>query len=441
MLKEFVYFVKKEKLFLKKENILLAVSGGADSIVMCYLFKAAGFKFAIAHCNFNLRGEESNADEDFVKEIAKKLNVALYTTTFETHIYAKEEGISIQMAARDLRYQWFEEIRNKNNFSYIAIAQHKDDVIETLFINLLRGTGISGLHGILPKNGSLIRPLLFTSKEQILYYCIENKIKFRDDSSNASVKYMRNKIRHQIMPVLKEINPSYKDTLINDIEHFKFVEKVYNDHLNDVAKIVFEKNNGKILLSINEIEKLNNSANYVYEFLKPFKFNYSTVEDILNSLNKSSGIIFYSSTHRLLKDRNYLIIEEVAPVDNIHIIINENIKEIEISNYSFKFKITESVEISKDFKNPSYAILDFDKLQFPLIIRKWKKGDWFYPLGMNNKKKLSDYFIDRKISVFEKENVLVLCSGDDIVWIVGHMINNFYRIVQETKKMYIAQVL
>ena len=441
MLKEFVDFVKNEKLFLKKENILLAVSGGADSVVMCHLFKAAGYKYAIAHCNFKLRGKESNNDEEFVKELAENLNVELYTTTFKTNIYAKKEGISIQMAARSLRYQWFEEIRNKYNFSYVAIAQHKDDVIETLFINLLRGTGISGLHGILSKNGSLIRPLLFTSKEQIINYCIENNIKFRDDSSNASVKYIRNKIRHQIMPVLKEINPSYKETIIKDIEHFKFVEKVYNNHLKDVGKIVFEKNNGKVFLSINEIEKLNDKTNYVYEFLKLFNFNYSTVEDILINLNKGSGSIYYSSTHRLLKDRKYLIVEAVTPVDNIHILITENTKKIETSIYSIKFKVSKSKEITAELKNPSTAILDFDKLKFPLLLRKWEKGDWFVPFGMNKKKKLSDFFIDQKITLFEKDNILVLCSGNDIVWIVGHRINNFYKIVPETKKMYIAQVL
>ena len=441
MLKEFVDFVKNEKLFLKKENILLAVSGGADSVVMCHLFKVAGFRFAIAHCNFKLRGEESNNDEEFVKELAKKLNVTLYTTTFDTQIYAQKEGISIQMAARNLRYQWFEEIRNKYNYSYIALAQHKDDVIETLFINLLRGTGISGLHGILFKNNLLIRPLLFTFKEQILNYCTENRIKFRDDSSNASIKYIRNKIRHQIMPVLKEINPSYKDTIIKDIEHFKFVEKVYNDHLKDVGNMVFKKNNGKILLSINEIEKLNDKTNYVYEFLKPFNFGYSTVEDILNSLNKSSGIVFYSSTHRLLKDRKYLVVEATTPVDNIHLLISENAKKIETSKCSIKFKVSKFKEITAELKNHSTAILDFDKLKFPLLLRKWEKGDWFVPFGMNNKKKLSDFFIYQKITLFEKENILVLCSGNDIVWIVGHRINNFYKIVPETKKMYIAQVL
>jgi len=441
MLKEFVDFVKNEKLFLKKENILLAVSGGADSVVMCHLFKVAGFRFAIAHCNFKLRGEESNNDEEFVKELAKKLNVTLYTTTFDTQIYAQKEGISIQMAARNLRYQWFEEIRNKYNYSYIALAQHKDDVIETLFINLLRGTGISGLHGILFKNNLLIRPLLFTFKEQILNYCTENRIKFRDDSSNASIKYIRNKIRHQIMPVLKEINPSYKDTIIKDIEHFKFVEKVYNDHLKDVGNMVFKKNNGKILLSINEIEKLNDKTNYVYEFLKPFNFGYSTVEDILNSLNKSSGIVFYSSTHRLLKDRKYLVVEATTPVDNIHLLISENAKKIETSKCSIKFKVSKFKEITAELKNHSTAILDLDKLKFPLLLRKWEKGDWFVPFGMNNKKKLSDFFIDQKITLFEKENILVLCSGNDIVWIVGHRINNFYKIVPETKKMYIAQVL
>ncbi len=441
MLKKFNDFVKKEKLFNKKESILLAVSGGADSVAMCELFKSTGIRFSIAHCNFKLRGKESNDDEIFVKKLSEKYNVEFYSTSFETENHAKKEGISIQMAARDLRYKWFEEIKLKHNFAYIAIAHHQDDVIETFFINLLRGTGISGLHGILPKNGFLIRPLLFTNKEQILHYCSEKKINFREDSSNSSVKYIRNKIRHNIIPVFKEINPSYKDTLINNIENLKIVESIYNDHLNNKAKLVLEKTDNKIFISIKEIVKLNYKANYLYEFLKPYNFKYSTIEDIINSFNDISGKVFYSSTHRLLRDRKNLIVEENCNIENLLFYIQENTKKTHIFSNTINFKIKKSNKITDSLKTQSIAVLDYDKLKFPLTIRKWQKGDWFYPLGMNSKKKLSDYFIDNKITVFEKEKILVLCSGNDIVWVIGHRINNHYKIVQETKKMYIAQVL
>ncbi len=292
MLQEFIDFIKKEKLFNKKDSILLAISGGSDSVVMCDLFSKAGFKFAIAHCNFKLRGKESDDDEVFVKELAGKLKVSFHTTTFETEKHAKKESISIQMAARELRYNWFEKIRSENKFNYIALAHHQDDVIETFFINLLRGTGISGLHGILPKNACLVRPLLFSSKEQILQYCKENKLKFREDSSNSSVKYTRNKIRHRIVPLLCEINPSFKSTLINNIEHLKFVEKIYNDHLANTAQSIIKHNDNMLAFSINEIEKLNYKSDYLYEFLKPYNFNYATVNDIVHSLNNLSGKIF-----------------------------------------------------------------------------------------------------------------------------------------------------
>jgi tRNA(Ile)-lysidine synthase len=441
MLEGFIGFIKKEKLFRKDDKILLAVSGGADSVCMCSLFKAAGYNFGIAHCNFKLRGKESDEDALFVRNLAKKHKVPFHSTSFETEKYAKSGGISIQMAARELRYNWLEKTRSKHSYSCIALAHHEDDIIETFFINLTRGTGISGLHGILPKNGFLVRPLLSASKEQIISFCTENNINFREDSSNSSDKYIRNKIRHKIIPVLLEINPSFRQTFINNIDHFKLVEKIYYEHLGKKEKLLIKKTNKKFFLSIKKIKQLDFKETYLFEFLKPFNFNYSTVEDIIRSLENEPGRIFYSSTHRLLKDREDLILEEIENKKNLMLHIYKNTVNIDTPFNSIHFQIKKMHPINKNHKTTSFALLDYDKLVFPLILRKWKSGDWFYPLGMNSRKKLSDFFIDNKIPLFEKERTLVLCSEDNIVWVVGHRINNLYKIGQKTKNMYIAQVL
>ena len=309
MLNSFTTYIKKEKLFSKTNTILLTVSGGIDSIVMCELFHQAGLKFGIAHCNFQLRGEESDTDELFVEELAEKYDVQFHSVSFNTAAYAKKNKLSIQLAARKLRYDWFEEIRSQFDYNYIATAHHQDDSIETFFINLIRGTGIAGLHGILPKQNSIIRPLLFTNKKEIELFAKKNKLKFREDSSNASDKYVRNKIRHQLIPLLKELNPNIHQTIADDIQRLSETEKVYKKEItNKRSKIITEDRNG-IRISIKALKKLNPIAPYLFEFLYPLGFNSSTTDEIIESLNKQSGKQFFSATHRLIKDRDFLFIE------------------------------------------------------------------------------------------------------------------------------------
>jgi len=441
MLEDFIGFIKKEKLFNSKDKILLAVSGGVDSVVLSHLFSQAGFTYAMAHCNFKLRGNESDEDELFTKKFAEKLKVKCYCTSFETEKLSETEGISIQMAARNLRYKWLEKIRSENNYKYIALAHHQDDITETLFINLIRGTGISGLHGIAPKTGNIIRPLLFSSKNNILEFTRKHQIDFREDSSNASEKYIRNKIRHQVVPVLKEINPSLNSTIASNIEHFKFAENIYLNHIKKIRKSIIKKQKNKIKISIKQTENLKNKVYYFYEFLKPYNFNLSTVNDIIKSLKKSPGKVFVSSTHRLLKDRQYLIIEKNKKNTHKQFLIDTNTRKIDTGSIILKFKITDKKASVRNIKDPSLAVFDFDKLIFPLTLRKWEKGDCFIPFGMHHKKKLSDFFIDNKIPLFEKEKILVLCSAGKIIWVVGHRINNIYKIGTITKKMYLAQIL
>lgn len=426
MLTAFKSYILKENLFSEKEKILLAVSGGIDSAVMCNLFYKAKLSFAIAHCNFQLRGEESNKDEAFVKSLAKKYDVPFYSTSFFTQQFSEQNKISIQMAARDLRYQWFEQIRKEGKFKFVAVAQHKDDSIETFFINLIRGTGISGLHGILPKQDKIIRPLLFATKNEIQIFSKANNIAYREDSSNLSDKYIRNKIRHHIIPVLKEINPNAEETITKDIERIRDVESIYLAFIENKRNELLKKEKKQVVISIESLTTLNPLKTYLYEFLKEYQFSPFVIDDIILSLNKQSGKEFHSPTHRLVKDRTQLIITKTGT------------KEKKI-NIKFTLK-----ERTNSFKIPTIsgiACLDYDLLKLPLKKRVWKEGDYFYPLGMKQKKKLSDFLIDNKVSLVDKENVDVLLSGTEIVWVVGMRIDNRFKISEKTKKVYVCELV
>lgn len=446
MLNSFNTYIKKEKLFSKTDTILLTVSGGIDSIVLCELFHQAGYKFGIAHCNFQLRDEESDIDELFVEELAEKYEVQFHSVSFDTSTFAKKNKLSIQVAARQLRYQWFEEIRIQFDYKYIATAHHQDDSIETFFINLIRGTGISGLHGILPKQNNIIRPLLFTGKEQIEVFAKKNKLEHREDSSNASDKYVRNKIRHKLIPLLKELNPNIHKTIAEDIQRLNDTEKVYKKEITDKrSKIIKEDKNG-IRISIKELKKLKPIEPYLFEFLYPLGFNSATVDEIIESLNGQSGKQFYSATHRLIKDRDFLIVENGIPISigrkmengKSHS-IKKSQKSLIIGEQQLNFK---SVSKTKNYKlktSNESANIDFDKLQFPLELRKWEKGDVFYPLGMKGKKKLSNFFIDKKISISEKENTWLLTSANKIVWVIGLRLDDRFKVTDKTTKIYFVE--
>lgn len=444
MLNSFNTYIKKEKLFSKTDKILLTVSGGIDSIVLCELFHQAGLKFGIAHCNFQLRGDESDTDELFVEELAEKYEVQFHSVSFDTSAFSKKNKMSIQVAARQLRYQWFEEIRTQFDYKYIATAHHQDDSIETFFINLIRGTGISGLHGILPKQNNIIRPLLFTGKDQIEVFAKKNKLEHREDSSNASDKYLRNKIRHQLIPLLKELNPNISQTIAEDIQRLSDTEKVYKKEITNVSsKIIKEDKNG-IRISIIELKKLNPIEPYLFEFLYPLGFNSATVDEIIESLTGQSGKQFYSATHRLIKDRDFLILEssskhQVSGQKKSNHKIKKSQKSLVIDEIKLNFKsISKTAHYNLQTTNESVNI-DLDKLQFPVEIRKWEKGDTFYPLGMKGKKKLSDFFIDKKLSIFEKENTWLLTSNNKVVWVIGLRLDDRFKVTDKTKKIYFVE--
>ena len=440
MLKAFKSYIHSSGLFSQSDRILLAVSGGVDSIVMVQLFKDAGFNFGIAHVNFELRGDESDGDEAFVKNLAEQFAVPIYIKHFDTKQYAADRKISVQMAARDLRYAWFDEIVTENNYNFIATAHHLDDQAETFFINLLRGTGISGMHGILPKQGKLIRPMMFTTREKIMALAHDLNLAWREDRSNKSRKYLRNKLRLDVLSELYKINPLFSYKLNESISHLRDVETIYNYHIAGVTADLVQQTPNGITISIDWIYEYQPHNTYLFELLKPYDFSYPVVKEIVRSIDTFSGKVFYSPTHRLLRDREHFIIQPLSDLSPDT--IDSEVYTIERNTTNIEFPVClcthETDNISElPMGKASIACLDLDKLHFPLKLRKWEKGDWFMPLGLKGKMKLSDFFINQKVSLADKEKIWLLVSGEDIVWVIGKRIDNRFRITPKTKKSFV----
>ncbi len=440
MIGPFVSYIETNRLFSKKDSILLAISGGIDSIVMLDLFYRSGFSCAIAHCNFKLRGSESDEDEIFVKELGKKYDLQVYTRSFTTREYALNNSMSIQMAARELRYEWFEEVRVMAGCDYIATAHNRNDISETFFINLVRGTGIKGLTGIKEKSGQIIRPMLFTGRDQISGYASEHHLEWREDSSNATLKYARNKIRHGVIPVLEEINPRFSEVMLENILRLREAAGIYLQVLEEKKREFLVRDNRKLLIPVDRLSREKYAHVWLYGILVEFDFTSAVTGDVMKSLGSPPGRIFLSPTHRLVKDRDFLIIEPLRPpqlkryyIENPYLNIEEPIKlSLSVFDRKDEFIIP---------RYPDIACVDFDLLEFPLIIRKWEKGDYFRPLGMKNMKKLSDFFIDNKVSIPDKENTWLLTSGKNIVWIIGKRIDDRFRITGTTEKILQLEML
>jgi tRNA(Ile)-lysidine synthase len=435
-LQNFTEYIRQNALFAPGHKILLAVSGGKDSVLMVHLFKQAGFNFGIAHCNFGLRGSESQRDEHFVRTLAAVLDIPLYVTHFETKTYAANHKISTQMAARDLRYHWFEELRTKEKYDYIAVAHHQDDAIETVLLNLVRGTGIAGLHGILPKRDFLIRPLLFLSRREIDNLINSNPIEYVEDSSNLSTNYARNKLRLDVIPRLKEINPNLEETFAHNIERFSATEIVLQQRIAQLREEIFEERTNGIYIPIGKVVVLHPQRLLFFELLKPFGFTEVVAEEIITSVEKQSGTSFYSATHRITIDRAELIITKTGEEHN-HQMIHRADKTVAMGRHLIKITYTEQIAFEN---NVHKAFADLDKLIFPLVLRSWQEGDRFMPLGMKNYKNLSDFFIDQKVPLPEKENIPILINGNwEIVWVAGMRQDNRYKVTATTKKVVIFE--
>jgi tRNA(Ile)-lysidine synthase len=426
-------YITEKSLFKREDKLILGISGGADSVCLMHIFLSLGYSFELAHCNFNLRGEESNADEDFVKELAKKHQLKIHVKHFDTLTYAVKNKISTQMAARNLRYAWFKKLLIKSSAKYLAIAHHANDDVETFFINLVRGSGLKGFLGIKEKNNAIVRPLLLVSRLEIEQYLKERDIVFREDSSNASVKYLRNKIRHELMPLLAQMNPSIQQTVKDEMRILEDVAQVYAAKVEEVRKDLTQEKNGIVQFEISALLALNPLHNYLYELLSPYGFY--TVEPITKALQGQSGKQFFSSTHQLVVDRENIFISLLNKENEVFEITEKTISLI--NPLEIKFKVTADKTIIYD---NDIAQLDVEKLRFPLTLRKWKQGDKFMPLGMKKFKKLSDFFIDNKFSIIDKQEQWLLCSDLDIVWLVGCRIDERYKLEPNTKKVYIAQL-
>lgn len=412
------------------EKIIVGVSGGADSVALLDILHSFGLECVVAHCNFHLRGEESNRDAFFVEELCKKYNLKYERIDFDTEAYAAINSVSIEMAARELRYNWFEQLRVIHMADKIAVAHHRDDSVETILLNLVRGTGIRGLTGIAPVNGYVIRPLLSLSRDEIVEYLKDRRLSFVNDSTNNEDMYARNKIRLNVIPVLEAINPSVKESVNKTAEHLTQVANIYYMYMAQVKANIFADNKINISMLVQYLEP----EAILFELLSPYGFNSATVRQIFESVISQSGKIFYSETHELLKDRGYLILKKK---DNLKI-ERYNIHEDESTlSRPIHLKI-ERTPVNGDFsieKNPDIIYIDADKLAYPLTLRKWRQGDWFMPFGMKGKKKVSDYFSDNKFSLFDKEAAWLLCSGDDIVWIIGHRSDERFKITDETTEV------
>ncbi|MEP7167789.1 MAG: tRNA lysidine(34) synthetase TilS [Bacteroidota bacterium] len=438
MLEQFRTYNQQQNLFTDGSKILLAVSGGIDSVVMAHLFHEAKIKFGIIHCNFKLRGKESDADKKFVKKTAAAFQAPCYSRDFDTKGFAAENNISVQMAARKLRYEYFEEIRIKNKYDFIAVAHNADDSSETVLLNLIRGTGIAGYHGISSRNKKIIRPLLFASRAEILKYAKKKKITWREDSSNQSDNYLRNKLRLKIIPKLKKINPSIDVSFQNHIAQMSEVESLYQEYILKLKEELLEKKGSELHINIQQLNKHAAPATLLFELLKDYGFNSETVKDIKENLASQSGKRFLSETHRLIKDREQLILTGKNPKDEEEIEITADLHVVQWKHHQLyirKITLTSDLKekiLSGDSKDKNIAYLDESKIIFPLSVRKWNQGDYFFPLGMKGKKRLSDYFIDKKIPVSEKEKTWLLTSSNNIAWIIGGQIDDRYKITEES---------
>jgi tRNA(Ile)-lysidine synthase len=445
MLSRFQQFLLTHELIIPGKPALLAVSGGIDSVCMCHLFARSGIEFGVAHCNFGLRRLESDGDEYFVQELAHNLGARFFSRHFETLDYAAQQGISVQMAARELRYSYFEDLARQCGFGVIATAHHADDAIETFFINLMRGTGISGLQGIPLKNGKLIRPLLFAGRQDIENYVKDNRLRFREDSSNDEDHYLRNRIRQQLIPAFCEISPHFKTAMKGNLGRLQEAGLALKALTDQALNECVLTEAGRITISMQVLRKYKPLPYFLHSILKEYGFHEDVIDQLLANLAKQSGKYYQSAHYRLLHDREKLIITPLKKERKSQAGVTIGPSQKEIST-PLALRI-ENVERTDSFTiphDPNTACIDRDTIEFPLILRRWKAGDVFHPLGARGKKKLSDFFTDHKFSRIDKENCWLLCSGDQVVWVVGHRLAHPFRVTAKTKHLiilYLSQSL
>ncbi|MBK6985932.1 MAG: tRNA lysidine(34) synthetase TilS [Bacteroidetes bacterium] len=434
MLKRFEVNINKNTLLNKTDKLLLAFSGGVDSVVLADLLHKAGYNIELAHCNFQLRGQEAKDDTAFCENFAKSINTKFHVIYFDTKAYAAEHKLSIQMTARELRYNWFKSLKAEHSFDFILTAHHANDNVETVFVNLIRGTGIKGLQWDSEKQNDIVRPLLFATKDEIKDYAIKNKLVFREDSSNQEIKYKRNFIRHQIIPELKKLNPALEETFTTSIQFFKQSADIVAEFAQLKFKSICKEENSQLFIDINLLLQEAQKETLLFEWLYRKNFKTSQIQQLTEVLmtDKQVGKQFSSSTHQLVVDRKYVIVQSLEKESSEKVFVIKSISDTAHLPIKLNFEETSHREFSK-VKNE--ITIAFSDNLFPLTLRKWKQGDKFKPLGLNGFKKLSDFFKDQKLSLFEKEATWILESKEHIVWVVGYRMDDRCKLTDETEKV------
>ena len=435
MIESFKSFIADQKLFSAQDRLLVAVSGGLDSVVLCELCHKCGYPFEIAHCNFQLRGEESQRDEIFVRSLGEKYKVAVRVNHFDTTSYASAHKLSVQEAARDLRYNWFNELLSakENDLSFLLTAHHLDDSIETSLMNYFKGTGIAGLRGILPKHGNIVRPLLFAMKQDLLEFAGSYELKWMEDSSNESDKYTRNYFRHQVIPLIQKVYPGTEKNLAQNLSRFRDTELLYQQAIERHKKKLLEPKGDEVHIAVLKLQQVIPFNTVLYEIIHEFGFSSAQIPEVASLLNSESGRYVQSATHRIIRNRAWLIITPLK-VQAVSIVVVEAPGEYHFPEGSLQFELRPLAN-SKMETEPAIACLDAAEITFPLIVRRWKTGDYFYPLGMKKKKKLSRFFIDQKLSLSDKEKVWVIETNKKIIWVIGRRIDDRFRIKDSTKQL------
>jgi tRNA(Ile)-lysidine synthase len=449
LLNSFQQYIKQQHLFQPKDKLLLAVSGGVDSVVLCELCKQAGYDFVIAHCNFQLRGEESERDEEFVRALAEKYGVVFYSKTFDTKTVSQKEKKSIEATARDLRYNWFNELIGNTQLAksnevpavncplpvahWLLTAHHANDNIETVLMNFFRGTGIKGLHGILAKQNKIIRPLLFATKKELVAFADENKLQFVTDYTNAENDFTRNYFRNELIPSIQKVFPEVEENILKNIGRLGEAEELYNQAITLHKSKLLQQKGNEIHIPVLKLQKVQPLATIVYEIIKHYNFTAHQTEEVIALLESESGKYVQSSSHRIIKNRKWLIISPNQTTAAQNILIEEEVSlQFAMGTLQVKKIINNQFSI---INNQQVAQLDAAEIKFPLLLRKWKQGDYFYPLGMQKKKKVSRFFIDQKLSLTQKEKVWVIESNKKILWVVGLRIDDRFKVTDKTKEV------
>lgn len=434
MLKQLEVNIRKNDLFVKEHKLLLAFSGGVDSVVLAHLLHGMGYSCSLAHCNFRLRGDEAQSDRAFCESFAKHMGIPFFTKDFDTKAYATEQKLSIQMAARELRYHWFKELMAEQGFDRLLTAHHANDNVETLLVNLVRGTGIKGLQGIPERQDYLVRPLLFASKEDIMTYAEKHQLHYRNDSSNAEVKYKRNFIRHKVIPELKSLNPALEETIHSSVQFFKQSAEIVQAYAKDRYTTICHEAPKQLFININMLSKEPYKETLLFEWLHNKQFKPKQIAQLCEVIHSEthSGKQFSSPTHRLVVDRTHIIVQPIepeplqsaytiaSPDDTKHLPIGLSIEEVPEALFS---------------GNKQEIVIPYTEQLFPLTLRRWKQGDKFRPFGMKGFKKLSDFFKDQKFSLFEKEAVWILANREQIIWIIGHRLDDRCRIEETAPRI------